>query len=129
MADDINNLILNIKGRDELAAITKEYKYTEEVLKDLIATKGKDDAATQAQAAAMVKLQKEINETTKAIKATEGATKDYGRGIQQSAWVIQDFTSANGDLGRALYAVQNNIPGLLQSFGLGTGLAGSISIV
>src|SRR5690348_11468088 len=49
----------------------------------------------------------------------------------QTSYVVQDFTSQLGTRGLsgALMAVQNNIPGLLASFGTTGGLAGVLSVV
>jgi hypothetical protein len=63
-----------------------------------------------------------------AVKGTPGAG---GRGILGLSYAVQDFTSVVGTqgLGRALGAVQNNIPILIASLGAGAGLAGAVSIV
>lgn len=55
-----------------------------------------------------------------------------GRGILQASYAVQDFTSVlagGGGLARAIGSVQNNIPILLTSLGVGAGLAGTISLV
>lgn len=68
--------------------------------------------------------------TTTATTAT--AHGDMGRGILQASYAVQDFTSSlsgGQGLGRAIGSVQNNIPLLLTSLGVGAGLAGTISLV
>lgn len=60
-----------------------------------------------------------------------GRQGDFGRGMLQASFAVQDFTSVMGTqgLGRALASVQNNIPLLVTAMGAGAGLAGAISIV
>lgn len=69
-----------------------------------------------------------LNRLGPASVAAEGATKNYGRSLMQISFVAQDFMSAQGDIVRGLYAVQNNIPGVLTSLGVGQGLAGTVAI-
>ena len=73
---------------------------------------------------------------TTAIAAGEvgqsmGKTGQFGRGIQQASYAVQDFTSVMGTqgLGGAFRSIQNNIPIMLASLGAGQGLAGILSIV
>jgi hypothetical protein len=65
------------------------------------------------------------------VGKTAGVSGEFGRGIMGASYAIQDFTSVLGTqgLGRALGAIQNNIPILVTSLGAGAGLAGAISIV
>ena len=54
-----------------------------------------------------------------------------GRGALQASYAFQDFTSVlsgGGGFGRALSSIQNNIPILLSSLGLGAGLTGVVSV-
>lgn len=71
--------------------------------------------------------------TTEAAKAGQamGRQGSFGSGMLQASYAIQDFTSVLGDggLGRAIGSIQNNIPGLLTSLGVGVGLAGAVSVV
>jgi hypothetical protein len=61
-------------------------------------------------------------------KQAEAGAKGYGQGVMAASFAVQDFMSANGDLVQALYRVQNNIPMILTMFGMGSGLAGVISM-
>ena len=64
--------------------------------------------------------------------STASAHGDLGRGILQTSYAVQDFTSVlagGGGLSRALGSVQNNIPVLLSGLGMGPGMAGMISLV
>lgn len=65
------------------------------------------------------------------IGHTAGSSGDFGRGMLQASYAVQDFTSVLGTqgLGRALAAVQNNIPGLLMALGPGAGVAGAVSVI
>jgi hypothetical protein len=66
------------------------------------------------------------------VETTTTATGGMGRGILQASYAVQDFTSVlsgGGGLSRALGSVQNNIPVVLASLGLGAGMAGTISLV
>lgn len=77
------------------------------------------------------KWQAELNQQ---IKITEQvmagkASKSYGQGILQASFALQDLTAANGDLQRALYNVQNNIPVVINSLTGNASLAGAISAV
>lgn len=63
---------------------------------------------------------------------TTRANGDLGRGVLQTSYAVQDFTSVlsgGGGFARALGSVQNNIPVLLTGLGLGAGLAGAVSLV
>lgn len=91
----------------------------------------------QAQAVEVDMLQRLGIETQVAASASAkmghelGKDGNFGRGVQSAAFAIQDFTSVLGTqgFGRALGAVQNNIPIVVASLGAGAGLAGAISIV
>lgn len=90
---------------------------------------------TQAQRALSLALE-ETSGDMKALEtstvSTHTATGDMGRGILQASYAVQDFTSvlAGGQgLTKALGAVQNNIPVLLTGLGMGSGMAGAISLV
>lgn len=60
-----------------------------------------------------------------------GRDGDFGRGVMQASFAVQDFTSVLGTqgLGRAIGSIQNNIPILATALGAGAGLAGVVSIV
>lgn len=71
--------------------------------------------------------------TTEAAKTGQTFSRQgaFGSGILSASYAVQDFTSvlSTQGLGRALGAIQNNIPILVASLGAGAGLAGAISIV
>jgi len=74
-------------------------------------------------------------EVTAAASAHVGHTLErngsFGQGVMQASYAIQDFTSVMGTqgLGRALGAIQNNIPTLVSALGVGAGLTGVISVL
>jgi hypothetical protein len=65
------------------------------------------------------------------LSKANASTASFGRGLLQTSYAVQDFTSQLGTRGLvgALGAVQNNIPVILTGLGLGAGLAGVVSIV
>jgi hypothetical protein len=75
---------------------------------------------------------KESLESLQSIAGTaEQSTSGLGRGALQASFAFQDFTSvlAGGQgFGRALGAIQNNIPVVLSSLGVGAGLTGVVSV-
>lgn len=93
--------------------------------------------AVQAEARQVDMLRALGLQVESAAVAAAGAGKalgkggDFGRGVMSASFAVQDFTSVLGTqgLGRALGAVQNNIPMLLASLGAGAGLAGTVSLV
>lgn len=72
-----------------------------------------------------------IKKSSEELGDTFSSDGRFGRGILQSSYAVQDFTSQLGTRGLAggLAAVQNNIPGILAGLGAGAGLAGVISVV
>lgn len=132
MADEVQNLILNIKGDVELKRLNAEIAKEEEAIRKLVQqlglgtiSQGHFDAAAATSAREIMKLRGEIE----ALAGKGGLT---GGGILQASYAVQDFTSVlsgGQGLARALSAVQNNIPGLLMSLGVSGGLAGVVSLV
>jgi len=77
-------------------------------------------------------LSKGIVTTADAHGEATKANSSFGRGILQTSYAVQDFTSVlsgGGGLSRAFGSVQNNIPVLLTGLGMGAGLAGVVSVI
>jgi hypothetical protein len=64
------------------------------------------------------------------VGQTTQPSGQFGRGMVNASYAVQDFTSQLGTRGLAgaLGAIQNNIPQLLSSLGAGAGLAGVLSL-
>jgi hypothetical protein len=73
-----------------------------------------------------------LGTTMTTARGTGGAGGGAGMGILGASYAFQDFTavlSGGQGFGRALGAIQNNIPILLAGLGAGAGLAGVVSVV
>lgn len=107
------------------------------------ATRAEDEAVraaiehTQAQRALNQVLEESVTATKSVVISAGGLGQtmhpsgEFGRGILQGSYAIQDFTSQLGTRGLAgaLGAIQNNIPGILAGLGAGAGLAGALSVL
>src|SRR5690242_10288489 len=102
MADEIQNLILNVQGRDQLEQLRQALAREEETLRQTIALYGQHDQMTRMMAQSVQGLNRQIVEAEKQVAATNSATKNYGQGLMQVAFAAQDVTSANGDMLRAI---------------------------
>jgi hypothetical protein len=122
--DEVDNLILQVKGEAELKALNVQLEAEKRALTEAIVSHGQHDAATRASAAEVIRLTQEIG-------ALAGKGGIGGGGILQASYAVQDFVSVlsgGQGLARALASVQNNIPGLLMSLGATGGLAGIVSL-
>ena len=130
--DQVDNLILNVQGKDKLESLNAELAKEQKALQELA-------AGLRTGAIAQAAFDAAAQTTAKNVLALEGQMKQLagspglgGNGILQASWAVQDFTSvlAGGQgLGRAIASVQNNIPGLLMSLGMSGGIAGAVSLV
>lgn len=122
-----------------LARHTKEYELaTDHVTAAEEAAVRKAIEETQARRAmneiledSAVKTQ-QLTVAANGLGTAVGDRSGLGRGVLQASYAVQDFTSVlsgGGGLARALSSVQNNIPLLLTSLGVGAGLAGTVSLV
>lgn len=126
------------KTEDEIRQSTQALRYYQEITKEA-------DASVDAMVESQIELNrsmaiaKQITQDAKqeqlGLKTTTTdttkANSEMARGLLQTSYAVQDFTSQLGTRGLAgaLGAVQNNIPGILTSLGAGAGLAGTISLV
>lgn len=109
LEQDLTNLgreVENLKSLQQLAAISGDQLTSE-----------------------LQRISRESVTTAGYLASLKGSKGISGQGILGLSFAIQDITAANGDFLRALYNVQNNIPVVLYQLGLGTGLAGTISLV
>jgi hypothetical protein len=90
-----------------------------------------DTGDSEARAKALGLSLNQVEVAAAGVGGTAGNSGEFGRGMLQASYAVQDFTSVLGTqgLGRAIGSVQNNIPLLLASLGAGPGLAGILSVV
>jgi len=122
MADDIQNLILNVQGRDQVEALRAAILQEEDALRKLIAAHGQNDAATRQSAAVIKDLQKELEVTQNLTRSTTTHTRNYQQAALAASYALQDATSANGGWLQALNSVNNNIPQIVTGLGGPTGM-------
>jgi hypothetical protein len=116
-------------ARDAAKAIDEVKKSSEAAAK---AGEGLESSMRTVSTVAAAGVVPSLKQIQAQAKAAEKAHADFGRGIQSAAYAVQDFTSVlsgGQGLGRALGSIQNNIPQLLTTLGLGAGLAGVVSLV
>jgi hypothetical protein len=132
MADELQKLILDVQGRDKVAALNEELAKESKALQALAADLRNGSISQATFDAAADATGKKVLALEGQIKQLVGQRGISGSGILQASWAVQDFTSvlAGGQgLGRAIASVQNNIPGLLMSLGMSGGIAGAVSLV
>jgi hypothetical protein len=145
MADERIKLILDIAGEEGVRTLTTEATKLEQEIKDLVVSWQKGDVATADFLRTSAKLESQLRETQgvltqvnsrdldtlttkshQAAAATEklsGGVAGTGQSLLQTGRVIQDF--AQGGLGGIL----NNIEGLTMALGLGSGMAGILTVL
>ena len=125
--------VVTTAAGNQYAALEKETSEYELLERQIVATTQQVVQATNMEREAFAKLSFVTDTATVSTARLTGAVgKDgLGRGILQTSFAVQDFTSQLGTRGLAgaLAAVQNNIPVILTGLGLGAGLAGIVSVV
>lgn len=120
--DEIQNIILNVQGRDQVDLLRKSVELEEESLRKLIRAHGLFDTATQASAVKLRQLQDDLRTAEKSLRSVGGGFASYQQNITAASYALQDFTSTSGDLGAKLNSVTNNLPMLFAGMG-GLGVA------
>jgi hypothetical protein len=111
---------------------TEEHRLANEAMDEVVRAAVE---ATQAQRAMNQILAESTTHTSTAavgLGKVDKASKESAQGILRASYAVQDLTavlSNGGGFARALGSVQNNIPGIVASLGMGAGLAGTISLV
>jgi hypothetical protein len=130
MADQIQNLILNVTGRDELRELRAELLLEETALVGLATTFGQTSAATQAQATVVQGLYQDLALLERQIQATDVHARNYGQSFRSMtfatmnfSYALQDLTSANDSWERGLMATINNVPLLAINFAQAAGVS------
>src|SRR4051794_39802712 len=98
MADEIQNLIMNVQGRDQVEALRTAIGQEEDALRKSIAAHGQHDAATKASAEVVRDLQRQLDATQKLVQTSTVNTRGYGQAAMAAGYAVQDFASANGGL-------------------------------
>jgi hypothetical protein len=137
MSDEIQNLLLQVKGEVELQRLNDLLKQEKEKLLDLIALQpqtqagmGRSTAVIEAQAKSILDLNAQIVTLNKEVgRFSTGAAL-------QASYILDDLVNSSGNWERHLASISNNIPGMAMSLkGMGTygdkiaALAGPIGLV
>lgn len=147
MGTQVEELILVTRGEAEVERLRQRLEQQEASLARLIATQGKAAAsgndlssAITGSAERIITLKRVLDQTEASLaqlklgnaktgldevgKSSGGA----GRGLLQFAYILDDAKQFQFGFANGLRAIGNNIPGLLAGLGLGTGVAGVVSI-
>jgi hypothetical protein len=134
MADETINLILNLGDSSAVVQqLTKDLDGEKAKLNELVASYQRGDISISEFMRAQGQLSGSIGQTRELLNGLTGrpgSGRNAGQGLLGASYAVQDFTSQLGTRGLvgALGAVQNNIPSILSSLGVGAGLTGVISI-
>jgi hypothetical protein len=130
--DQIDRLILEVKGQQQLEALNAQLVKERENLAELIELQAQTQSG-QSRGDAVIRASAErIRDLNEKIKDLRGTTGAGGSGILGASYAVQDFiTVLQGGQGleRALMSVSNNVPQVAAALGAGAGLAGQISLV
>ncbi len=135
ITEDTMRLILDLPGKEAVPLLTSEVKTLEAELETLTTKWKNNEIALGTFANEAGQLQNQLGQTKNLLNSLTGAPGsggNPGQGILGASYAFQDFTSvlAGGQgFGRALGAVQNNIPMLISSLGGTAGVAGAVSVV
>lgn len=129
--DEIQNLIINVQGRDDILQLREAIAQEEAALVRSVAAYGAHSAAAKANAQTIQVLQADLKKTEAQVHSTTTNIKGYGQAALTASYAFQDFTSVQGSFSQKLASVQNNLPSLIMQIGGPgmAGLAGAISIV
>jgi hypothetical protein len=123
MADELQNIVLQVKGELELKRLNAELAKEREHLEKLISIQKQGvvgvnpvdiDNATKR----MRDFNKEIADVTKTMPTRSAFNS---QGLQQLGYALQDFTSASGGFPQKLNSITNNLQMVAQSLGVGGG--------
>lgn len=125
--DPLQRIVMQVEGREDVARLKKEIEDYESELRKL---RAELDAGhiSQAQFDADARhMATGIQGAASEVRRIEADTRNMGRGVLQTSYAFQDFTSQirNGVL-PAFASIQNNIPQIVMGFGGTAGIAGAI---
>lgn len=129
LSEERMSLILDMKGQDSVKSLTAELELQKAQLKELKASFDAGQMSAGQFLQQQNALQNSIGSAREVLDSLKGqGGGGTGRGILGASYAIQDFTSQiqNG-FTPALASIQNNIPQILMSFGVGAGFTGVIS--
>jgi hypothetical protein len=123
-------LILKIVGEEKLAALNAELAKETKLVTDAT-TAFRTLGMSQAQYEQIVATQiPKLMDLNGQIKELNVQAKSFsGQGGIQLGYVFDDLVNTSGNWQRHLASISNNMPGLLMSLGVGTGLAGQLSLI
>jgi hypothetical protein len=126
--DEIQNLILNVRGQDELARLNQQLDSESRILNQLAAdfrqgniSQAQFDAGAQAMAGSIVGLNHQIAELDSRARGMGSP-----QGLLNLSYIFDDLANTTGGWERKLASISNNIPALLMSLGK-DGLQGKIA--
>ena len=145
-AEELENRLLNdvIKANGSMTAVQAaekkhlastitqlkaEIKAEERTVRELNEVQQQNGSLTAAQEAQQKRAAAGVVQHTAELKNLQSGFRGLGSGGMQLSYVMQDLVAQNGDLLRGFMAIQNNMPGLIMSFGGSMGLASVISMV
>lgn len=124
MADEIQNLILQVKGTEEAKELRAVLQAEETTLVALNEVMRQNGALTTAQAVqqrttatAMVQHRKELQDLEKALGGAASGGTRLNTTVQQLGYGLGDLMQTSGGLGQRLMSVTNNIQFALAGFG------------
>jgi hypothetical protein len=130
MADEVQNLILKIIGDEKLSVLNAELDKEAKLIKQATADLREMTISEQQFEAVIMSSYPKLEKLNGEIKNLSREAKQFsGQGGIQLAYVMDDLANTSGNWQRHLASISNNMPGLLQSMGVGAGLAGQLSLV
>lgn len=115
--EEILRLVMEVQGQQQVSALQESLEKEEASLRTLITTAGAHAAATQAQAATVLRLSGNLQALDQATGNVTRGGGNLNQTVQSLGYAFQDFTSTSGDLGAKLNSISNNIPQLLGGLG------------
>ena len=120
MADEVQQLIMQVQGAAKVAALTDQLKAQKKTMEELaeLQLKGPLSGSQQAQfqraAEAAVQSTEQLGKLTRTMHGLVNT-----QGMMQISYGLQDVFAAQGGIGQKLNAASNNLQMLAQSMGIG----------
>lgn len=127
--DEVQRLILEVKGDDALKLLNNELAKEKEHLKDLRLLHGLEPVSANWEL--VVQSRQKIADLNKEIANIGASSKRAASpaGLLQLQYVLDDLVNTSGNWERHLASISNNIPGLVTSLGQGAGVAGAVGLI
>lgn len=127
--DEVQRLILQVQGQQDAERLRHVMEAEEKTLRSLNELLKQNGTLTAAQQQQQQRTATSYVANQKELKKLESGFRGLGAGSMQLSYAMQDLVAQNGDLLRGFMAIQNNMPGIITSFGGSMGLAATVSNV